>query len=183
MKKLWSNIKSFAGALIYIFTNYFVANIPCWHLRKFFYLLFGMKIGKGSRLNMKVLVWAPWKIQIGEDTVVNEYALLDGRGGLSIGNGTAIAMWATRYSSSHYSDSDTFEYYTKPTVIGNCCWICARSIILPGSEILDRAIIGANSVFKGKTEAAGIYVGNPCQFIRRRKVENNYRREWLTHLR
>ena len=183
MKKIAKHIKALAGALVYIFLNYFVANIPCWHIRKLFYVIFGMKIGKGSRLNMKVLVWAPWKIQIGKGTIVNEYAMLDGRGGLTIGNGTSIAMWAVIYSSSHYADSDTFEYYEKPTLIGSSCWICARSIILPGSEIGDRAIISANSVFKGKAENAGIYGGNPCRFLRNRKVEKNYEREWVTHLR
>lgn len=176
-------IKSIFGPIIYIFLNYIVANIPCWHIRKLFYLMFGMRIGNGSRLNMKVLVWNPWKIKIGENTIVNEYALLDGRGGLTIGNGCSIAMWAIVYSSSHYSDSVNFEYYTKPTVIGDCCWICARSIILPGSEIKDRSVIGANSVFKGITNEADIYSGNPCVFVRKRQVDDNYNRQWTTHFR
>lgn len=183
MKRLKSHGKAIAGALVYIFLNYFVANIPCWHIRKFFYLLFGMKIEPGSRLNMKVLVWAPWKIRIGKGTVINEYALLDGRGGLSIGDGTSVAMWAVVYSASHYADSASFEYYTKPTAIGNCCWICARAIILPGSNVQDRAVIGANSVFKGTAKAAEIYGGNPCQCIRSRKIEENYERQWIAHLR
>ena len=132
---------------------------------------------------MKVLVWDPWKIRIGKGTIINEYALLDGRGGLSIGDGTSIAMWAVVYSASHYADSASFEYYTKSTVIGNSCWICARTIILPGSNIQDRAVISANSVFKGTAKTAEIYSGNPCQFIRGRKVEENYERRWITHLR
>ena len=30
----------------YIFLNYIIANIPCWHIRKVFYCLHGMKLGK-----------------------------------------------------------------------------------------------------------------------------------------
>ncbi len=142
-----------------------------------------MKIGKGSRINMKVIIWDPWKIRIGEKTIVNEYALLDGRGGLTIGNGTSIAMRAIMYSSSHYADSPVFEYYTKSTSIGDCCWICANSIILPGSIVKNRVIIGANSVFKGEAEEASIYAGNPCKFLRKRQVEDNYSRDWCTHFR
>ena len=111
-----------------------------------------MKIGKNTRINMKVTVWNPWKISIGDNTIVNEYAFLDGRGGLIIGDNTSISMWAVIYSSSHYAGSPNFEYYTKPTTIGSCCWICARSIILPGSCISDRVIIGANTVFKGNAK-------------------------------
>lgn len=176
-------MKAAAGALVYIFLNYFVTNIPCWHIRKLFYVLFGMKIGAGSRLNMKVIVWDPWRIQIGRGTIVNEYAFLDGRGGLKIGDGTSVAMWAVIYSSSHYADSATFEYYTRSTAIGDNCWICARAIVMAGSCIQDRAIIGANSVFKGQAEAGGIYGGVPCQHIRDRKVERNYEHKWVTHFR
>lgn len=177
------HIKSFIGALTYIFSNYFICNIPCWHIRKLLYQLLGMKIGKNTRINMKVLVWDPWKISIGDDTIINEYAFLDGRGGLLIGDNTSIAMWVVIYSSSHYSDSPTFEYYTKPTSIGNCCWVCARSIILPGSSIADRVIIGANTVFKGDAHEQEIYSGNPCKLVKNRKVKENYHREWKTHLR
>ena len=183
MKKVKQHLKAIVGALIYIFLNYFVTNIPCWHIRKLIYMLFGMKIGTKSRLNMKVIVWDPWKVKIGKGTIVNEYAFLDGRGGLTIGDGTSIAMWAVLYSSSHYADSDSFEYYTKTTSIGNSCWICARTVVLPGSNVADRAIIGANSVFKGEAKTAGIYGGNPCQYIRERNVDENYEREWVTHLR
>ena len=179
------HIKAAAGALVYIFLNYIVTNIPCWHLRKVFYLMFGMKIGNGSRINMKVIVWAPWKIRIGQGSIINEYALLDGRGGLIIGSGTSIAMWAVVYSSSHYADSPQFEYYTKQTIIGDNCWICVRTVVLPGSIVADRVIIGANSVFKGDSDEAGIYYGNPCCFVRKRKVDEseNYRCRWITHMR
>ena len=44
MNKIKRHIKATAGALVYIFLNYFVTNIPCWHIRKLFYMLFGMKI-------------------------------------------------------------------------------------------------------------------------------------------
>ncbi len=183
MKKVKQHVKAIAGALVYIFLNYLVTNIPCWHIRKLFYMLFRMKIGTKSRLNMKVIVWDPWKIRIGKETIVNEYAFLDGRGGLTIGDSTSIAMWAVLYSSSHYADSPSFEYYTKPTVVGDNCWVCARSIVLPGSNVKDRVIIGANSVFKGEAEEAGIYSGNPSSLVRKRKVDDDYNREWITHMR
>ena len=177
------HLRAIAGSLVYIFLNYLVAYIPCWHIRKLFYLLFGMKIGKGSRINMKCTVWDPWKIRIGKDTIINEWALLDGRGGLEIGDSTSVAMWAIIYTASHYASSPEFEYFTRPTKIGDCCWICARVVILPGSVLADRTIVSANSVYKGKSEESGIYAGVPATFVRHRAVEDNYVRSWVTHLR
>lgn len=181
-KSLFDHVKSIFGAIIYVFTNYFVANIPCWHIRKIFYILLGMKIGRGARINMKVIVWYPWKIIIGSHTVVNEYSLLDGRGGLTIGDSCSLAMWSIVYTASHYANSDSFQYYTKKTEIGNCCWICARSIVLPGSKLLDRTIISAGSVFKGESEESGIYCGNPAIMQKKRSIQDNYILYGSTHI-
>lgn len=181
-KSLFDHVKSVLGAVLYIFTNYVVAYIPIWRIRKIFYIVLGMKIGKGSRLNMKVIVWYPWNITIGNHTIVNEYTLLDGRGGLTIGNSCSFAMWSMVYTASHYANSDSFQYYTRRTEIGDCCWICARSIILPGSKVLDRTIISAGSVFKGESEEAGIYCGNPAVIVSKRRIQENYILYGSTHI-
>ena len=170
-------IKTIIRDLIYIFLNYFVAYIPFWIIRKLFYMFFGMKIGKGSRICMKCVVMSPWKIEIGKDTMINEFVVLDGRGGLQIGSSCSISMGAVIYTASHYVDSAAFEYYSKKTEIKDCCWIGARAIILPDSIINDFSVIAANSLFKGETIRAGIYTGVPAVQTRIRKVTNNYKQK------
>ena len=167
-------IKSFIRDAIYVFLNYIIAYIPIWFIRRFFYQLFGMKIGRGTRINMKCIVMSPWKIEIGENTMVNEYTLLDGRGGLKIGNSCSISMWVVIYTASHYANSSIFQYYSKPTQIGNCCWLGTRCVIMPGSTLSDRTIISVNSVYKGHSEENGIYEGNPTILKRYRALKNNY---------
>ena len=165
-------LKVFLCDADYIFLNYFVANIPCWWIRKLFYLLHGMKLGKKSRINMKCIVYAPWKISIGENTVINEHVLLDGRGHLTIGENVAISMFSILYTASHYSWSSDFQYYTKPTVIHSGVWIGARAIIMPGSEIGEYSIVSANSVYNGGvSEKMTVYRGNPAEACGERKLE------------
>ena len=160
--------------LVEVFINYFVAYIPSWAIRKLFYRAFGMKIGKGSRINQRAYVFKPWKISIGENTMINSFALLDGRGGLTIGDNVSVSMRAILYSASHKSYSDTFEYYEKATTIGNCVWICVNAVILPGTQVADRSVVSANSVLKGKTERRGIYAGIPAYFVCERDLETDY---------
>ena len=74
-------IKTAIRDLLYVFTNYIVAYIPIWTLRKLLYIVLGMKIGKGSRICMKCVIMSPWKIQVGRNTMINEYCIIDGRGG------------------------------------------------------------------------------------------------------
>lgn len=156
------------------FINYFVAYIPSWAIRKLFYRLFGMKIGKNTRINQRVYIFCPWRISIGDNTMVNSFAILDGRGGLEIGNGVSISMRSVIYSASHYSNSDSFECYKKKTTVGNYAWICVNAVILAGAVIADGVIVSANSVIKGKTERGGVYMGVPAEFIRMRDSALNY---------
>ncbi len=118
--------------LAYCFVNYFIAYIPSWTIRKYMYILCGMKIGKNSRINMRVTIFSPWKIEIGNSTVINEKCVIDGRGGIIIGNNCSISYASYVYSASHRINSEQFEAYSKKTIIGDGVWICANAVILPG---------------------------------------------------
>ncbi|MGI5828514.1 MAG: hypothetical protein ACOX6V_05845, partial [Patescibacteria group bacterium] len=56
-----------------------VGYVPLHHFRRFFYRLFGMKIGKGSSIHMFATFFNPKNIQIGDDTVIGIGSFLDGR--------------------------------------------------------------------------------------------------------
>ena len=54
------------------------------------------------------------------------------------------------------------------TVIGNDVWIGQNAVILPGVNIGDGAIIGANSVVGSNISPYTIVAGNPAKVIRKR---------------
>lgn len=54
------------------------------------------------------------------------------------------------------------------TVIGNDVWIGQNAVILPGVNIGDGAIIGANSVVGSDVAPYTIVAGNPAKLIRKR---------------
>ena len=54
------------------------------------------------------------------------------------------------------------------TVVGNDVWIGQNATILPGVQIGDGAIIGANSVVGSDVEPYTIVAGNPAKIIRKR---------------
>ena len=181
MKKIIKKLKIYPVLLEiyidaqYVFLNYFICYIPCWIIRKLFYRLAGMKIGKKSRIHMGTKIISPKKISIGENTIINEACMIDGRGGLTIGCNVSISLYTMIISASHDKNSGTFEYYDKHTVIEDCVWIGARAIILEGSTLKERCIIGAGSVFKGSSEENGIYVGVPARIVGHRTLDNNYK--------
>lgn len=167
-------VKRLADAFIYIFYNYFVSYIPIWNLRKAFYLIGGMKIGKGSRIYMKCSVRSPWKIEIGDNTVINENCYLDGRGGISIGNSTSISLYTVILSASHDSKADDFKYIKEKVVIKNNVWTGVRSTILQGTILENGCILAANSSLKGETESGYIYSGVPAVKKKKRDLKGCY---------
>lgn len=159
----------------YIFLNTFVNKIPCWKIRKFLYLKFGMRLGKGSRIAINTIVMNPSGIEIGENVIINENCHLDGRGGLYIGNNTSISIYTKIITASHKINSNDFEYYEKSVNIGENVWVGCAAIILDGSIIDDGGVIGAGCVFKGKCSSNEVYVGNPAIKIKDRNIINKYK--------
>lgn len=56
--------------------------------------------------------------------------------------------------------------YNLPVHIGNCVWIGAGAIILPGVTIGDNSVIGAGSVVTKDIPSGVVAAGNPCRVIR-----------------
>ena len=172
---IFKKIKSIADEMIYIFFAYIVCNIPVWFIRKLFYCMFGMKIGKGSRILMKTVVVHPWNIVIGKNSVINEFCYIDGRGKVVIGNNVTIAMYAKLITGYHDVNSNNFGYLCDSIVVGDNVAIFAGSIVLAGVKIHDGCVFSAMSNIKrGEYEEGGIYSGNPCVFVKYREISKEF---------
>ena len=57
-------------------------------------------------------------------------------------------------------------HYSLPIRIGNCVWIGANSVILPGVKIGDNTVIGAGSVVTKDIPDNVVAVGNLCRVLR-----------------
>lgn len=153
-----------------------VGNIPSHTIRKFFYRLSGVKIGKGSTIHMMARIYDPRYIVIGEDTIIGERATLDGRkqlpnsqGGLIIGSHTDIASEVMIWTSQHDIQDPEFKAIEKKVIIGDYVFIGPRSIILPGITVGNGAVIAAGAVVTKNVEPFTIVAGTPAQKIGERK--------------
>lgn len=165
----------------FLFLNYIVSYFPIWMVRKKIYNLFGLKIGKGSRILVGVKVYEPKGIKIGNNTIINDWCYLDGRGGIVIGDNVTIATYTKLITGAHNIDDEDFSYQDSSINIGNNVAVFSDSVVLGGATINDGCIFSAKSlVRKGTYEKNGIYAGNPAKFIRYRKSSCNYNQWWPT---
>lgn len=153
-----------------------VGHVPSHHFRRFFYRIFGMKIGKGSTIHTGARFYDPRNIEIGEDSIVGEGAVLDGRGKLSIGNHVDIASEVMIYNAEHDINDSNFRAICAPVVIQDYVFIGPRTIILPGVTIKKGAVVGAGAVVTKDVPENVIVAGVPARQIGERKIKDlNYR--------
>lgn len=155
------------------FANHVVSKIPSYTVRKLLYkYLYFMKIGRKSHIQMGVRVYAPWKIEIGDNCSIGHDSLLDGRRGISIGNNVDIAGYVQIYTLGH--DIDDSQYTTKgaPVIIKDDVSLFSGSAVLPGVVMEIGSISALRSVITKDTRPWSLYGGAPARFIRERGVKH-----------
>ena len=153
-----------------------VGCVPSHHIRRFFYRLAGVRIGKGSAIHMGTVFYNPGNIVIGQDTIIGEKATLDGRDTLRIGNHVDIASEVMIYNAEHAINDEAFKATQNPVVIDDYVFIGPRAIILPGVTIGKGAVVAAGAVVTKDIEAFNIVGGVPAKVIgERENKEPRYR--------
>lgn len=174
------------GKIINRFANYLldfelyvlwvVGYIPFHSVRRFFYRLAGMKIGKGSTIHMGARFFQPGNIAIGEDSLIGDHIFLDGRAPLSIGNHVDIASQVMIYNSEHDLTDETNKAIEQPVEIGDYVFIGPRAIIMPGVSIGRGAVVAAGAVVTKDVPEKTIVAGIPAKEIGKREIRQlNYR--------
>lgn len=117
-----------------------------------------------------------FRIQIGENVVINyNCTFLDG-GGISIGNHTLIGPNCQLYTPHHpvdYRERRKPVETGRPIRIGADCWLGGGVIVCPGVTIGDRCIIAAGSVVTHDIPDDSLAAGNPA--VVKRKLEKHDR--------
>lgn len=180
------NSKEAAGKIVNRVYNYlldfelmllrWIGHIPFHSVRNFFYILAGVKMGKGSTIHMWANFFNPRNIEIGEDTIIGDHVFFDGRDKIKIGDHVDIASQVLIYNSEHDLESENFQAIEDRVEIGDYVFIGPRAIILPGVTIGRGAVVAAGAVVTKGVPDFAIVGGVPAKVIGERKNKNlNYR--------
>lgn len=114
------------------------------------------------------------ELVIGDNVWIEDYCHIGCANKIVIGNGVLIAskVYISDHNHGEISGNDLKlgplerPLSTKPIVIGNNVWIGEGVCIMPGVELGDNIIIGANSVVTHSFPANVVIAGCPAKVIR-----------------
>jgi maltose O-acetyltransferase len=143
---------------------------------------------------LRVLLWRPFLGRVGRDVIflgsvriagmrgihlgnhvsVNRDCVLDGTGGLVIGDYVMIAQATCIYSAQHKFDRLDIPmmlqgFEKRRTVIEDDVWLGAGSTILPGVKVGRGSIVGAGAVVTKDVPDYSVVGGVPAEVIGSRR--------------
>lgn len=128
----------------------------------------GENFNFGNETNIYHSSYVFGDVAVGEQTFIGPFTIIDGSGGLEIGNYCSIAAGAHIYSHDTIAKAlsgNKEDVKTMPTRIGNSCFIGPNSVITKGVRIGDHCFVGANSVVTFDLEPNTAVSGNPAKII------------------
>ncbi|HOX96069.1 MAG TPA: acyltransferase [Candidatus Woesebacteria bacterium] len=175
LQKIFGRIGSFFLDLLLYFL-WLVGFIPSHTVRKIFYLLSGIKMGRRTTFHMGARFFKPWNIKIGEGTIIGDHAFLDGRAPIIIGKHVDIASAVMIYNSEHSLKDSQFTAIEEPVTVGDYVFIGPRVIIMPGVHVGNGAVIAGGAVVTKDVLENTIVGGVPAKVIGDRPIkDHNYK--------
>ncbi len=99
-------------------------------------------MGTGVKIYHGVDLTYGYNLSISDGVTIRQRALLNDRGGITIGNNAVIGSFARVFSFSH--DAGDYEKIRlTPTVIGAGAHIATHAIVLAGQHVAPGAVVGA----------------------------------------
>lgn len=129
---------------------------PFWvpsPLRIFILRLFGARVGNNVIIRANVKIHWPWKIDIGDNSWLGQGASIINLEHISIGSSVCVSQEALICSGSHDPTDETFRLANKPIILSNGVWVCARAMVLAGSNVPANTIVSAGTIFTHKGNA------------------------------
>lgn len=164
------------GTLANWFLNEIAGRIPFINLRMWLYEKAGMKFEdrKHTTLMMHIELMAPGGITVGRGAIVGREVVLDGRGGLTIGQFANISSRTQIYTGTHDIHSNDFVAEFNPTEIGDHAWLGIGSTVLDGVTIGRGAVVAASAVVTKDVPEKKVYGGIPAREIGERRSDLSY---------
>ena len=141
----------------------------CFRCKAFLLRWAGAKIGRNVRINSSAIFSGNGALEIGDNVWVGagDFICPIGQSRIIIGDNVDIGPQVMLLTGSHEVDPLGLHIGGKggsaSVKVGAGCWLCARTIILPGVELAEKTVVGAGAVVTTSvTTPASLVAGVPA---------------------
>lgn len=131
----------------------------------------GAKIGKNARICSSAMIIGAGILEIGDNTWIGHRVIIAASSAIKIGNNVDIAPNVFIGNGTHEITPERERVadieITKDVTIGNGCWICANSTILPGVSVDNKCIVTAGAVVTKSFGSMSVIGGVPAKIIKK----------------
>jgi acetyltransferase-like isoleucine patch superfamily enzyme len=130
--------------------------------------------GEGSSIYHNSYVYGD--VKVGKSTWIGPGTLLDGSGGLVIGEYCSISAGVHIYTHDTVKwavSGGKAEYERASVRIGNCCYIGSQTVIAKGVTVGNHCVIGACSFVNRDIPPYTVVFGIPCRPVGRVNIDEN----------
>lgn len=155
----------YVNALIFKTSLLPSSRIKCNLLR-----LFGAKVGEGVVIKPCVNIKYPWFLSVGDHSWIGEQVWIDCLTQVTIGSHVCLSQGALLLTGNHDYRRPAFNLMTRPIILEDGVWICAKATVCPGITAGSHAVLFTGAVAMVNLEPYSIYQGNPATKLRTRRI-------------
>jgi len=141
--------------------------------RRFLLRQFGAIVGKNVHPYPTARIWAPWNLEMGDDSCLGDHTDCYCVDKIKIGRRSTVSQYSYLCTASHDYTASSMPLTTAPIVIGEGVWIAADVFVGPGVTIGEGAVIGARSSLFRNIEPWTVAAGNPARVIKKRGLSSS----------
>jgi putative colanic acid biosynthesis acetyltransferase WcaF len=143
---------------------------PMYAWRRFWYRVFGARIGAHVLIRRTVICNYPWNVTIGEHSWIGDGATLYALESITIGSHVVISQQAYLCSGSHDHRDPAFGLVVKPITVEHGAWIALGALIMPGVRVGEGAVIAARAVLTRDAAPWTLHRGAPAVAVGPREL-------------
>lgn len=130
-----------------------------------------IEIGEDARIREQVFLGGPAlpesSFTLGDRTIILQNTNINATKPVSIGDDSGIGGHCLIFTHGAWLNQlDGYPVTYEPVTIGRSVWLPWRVFVMPGAEIGDGAVIGANSLVSGVIPARALAVGTPARVVK-----------------
>lgn len=132
-------------------------------IKRYMLRLAGVTVGHNVKISSSVKIYGAGELSIGDNTWIGYDVMIVASSKVEIGSNVDIAPRVYIGTGSHEVDSRSERMAAKDISldvrIGDGCWICANSSILPGVTVPKKCVVAAGSVVTSGFREENILIG------------------------